>query len=196
MKWKIAALSVAAVLAAAFHTPALATTYNYVGNPFTSNDAPGVGSNVTGTVTFDFDTSGFTGQLHQVDVSNLVMTSGIYSFNLTTSANTQFDLTLGVITDWHVDSGTPPFFTGYAVQALGLLGAGGFEQDDVLFYTAGQYFGPGAFVSCNDGCVQHGWTEAAPSATPLPAALPLFASGLGALGFARWRRKRKVVLAA
>jgi hypothetical protein len=27
--------------------------------------------------------------------------------------------------------------------------------------------------------------------TPLPAALPLFASGLGALGFLSWRRKRK-----
>jgi hypothetical protein len=27
--------------------------------------------------------------------------------------------------------------------------------------------------------------------TPLPAALPLFASGLGALGLVSWRRKRK-----
>jgi len=30
-----------------------------------------------------------------------------------------------------------------------------------------------------------------PSATPLPAALPLFATGLGALGLLGWRRKRK-----
>ena len=29
------------------------------------------------------------------------------------------------------------------------------------------------------------------AATPLPAALPLFASGLGALGLLGWRRKRK-----
>jgi PEP-CTERM motif len=29
------------------------------------------------------------------------------------------------------------------------------------------------------------------NATPLPAALPLFASGLGALGLLGWRRKRK-----
>ena len=34
-------------------------------------------------------------------------------------------------------------------------------------------------------------TGAAPSAVPLPAALPLFASGLGALGLLGWRRKRK-----
>jgi len=32
---------------------------------------------------------------------------------------------------------------------------------------------------------------ASTSAVPLPAALPLFASGLGALGFLGWRRKRK-----
>jgi hypothetical protein len=31
----------------------------------------------------------------------------------------------------------------------------------------------------------------APSATPLPAALPLFATGLGAMGLLGWRRKRK-----
>jgi hypothetical protein len=31
----------------------------------------------------------------------------------------------------------------------------------------------------------------APSETPLPAALPLFATGLGALGLLGWRRKRK-----
>jgi hypothetical protein len=34
------------------------------------------------------------------------------------------------------------------------------------------------------------------STTPLPAALPLFASGLGGLGLLTWRRKRKAALAA
>jgi hypothetical protein len=32
--------------------------------------------------------------------------------------------------------------------------------------------------------------------TPLPAALPLFASGLGALGVMGWRRKRKAAVKA
>lgn len=32
--------------------------------------------------------------------------------------------------------------------------------------------------------------------TPLPAALPLFASGVGALGFLGWRRKRKTAIPA
>ena len=34
---------------------------------------------------------------------------------------------------------------------------------------------------------------AEPTVTPLPAALPLFATGLGALGLLGWRRKRKQV---
>jgi hypothetical protein len=34
------------------------------------------------------------------------------------------------------------------------------------------------------------------AATPLPAALPLFAGGLGGLGFFGWRRKRKAQAAA
>jgi hypothetical protein len=35
-----------------------------------------------------------------------------------------------------------------------------------------------------------------PATTPLPAALPLFASGLGGLGFLQWRRKKKAAAAA
>ena len=31
-----------------------------------------------------------------------------------------------------------------------------------------------------------------PTVTPLPAALPLFATGLGALGLLGWRRNKKV----
>jgi hypothetical protein len=34
-------------------------------------------------------------------------------------------------------------------------------------------------------------TSFSPNPTPLPAALPLFATGLGALGLLGWRRKRK-----
>ena len=41
-----------------------------------------------------------------------------------------------------------------------------------------------------------GITNGAAAATPLPAALPLFASGLGALGLLGWRRKRKVLAVA
>jgi len=48
------------------------------------------------------------------------------------------------------------------------------------------------------GCTTCSTAEAAVTATPLPAAAPLFASGLGAMGVFGWRRKRKntAVLAA
>jgi hypothetical protein len=43
------------------------------------------------------------------------------------------------------------------------------------------------------GLGDEGWgvEQVSVSATPLPAALPLFATGLGALGLLGWRRKRK-----
>ena len=41
----------------------------------------------------------------------------------------------------------------------------------------------------------YGFTVGAPQ-VPLPAALPLFATGLGALGLLGWRRKRKAQAAA
>jgi len=41
-----------------------------------------------------------------------------------------------------------------------------------------------------------GFSGIATFSTPLPAALPLFATGLGALGLLGWRRKRKAQAAA
>jgi hypothetical protein len=52
----------------------------------------------------------------------------------------------------------------------------GFTIDDVRFGIAGQVV--------------------VPSGVPLPGALPLFATGLGALGLLGWRRKRKTQAAA
>jgi len=67
-------------------------------------------------------------------------------------------------------------------------------------YTTANYTGPGCFT-CTTGTGNYnpGFANTAtPSATPLPAALPLFATGLGTLGLLGWRRKRKnaAVLAA
>jgi hypothetical protein len=47
------------------------------------------------------------------------------------------------------------------------------------------YLAPSAFPNGNQ------YNGTIPSTTPLPAALPLFASGLGGLGLLGWRRKRK-----
>jgi hypothetical protein len=52
---------------------------------------------------------------------------------------------------------------------------------------------PGVRFVAEDGTI---FPDAANIATPIPAALPLFATGLGALGALGWRRKRKAAIAA
>ena len=56
------------------------------------------------------------------------------------------------------------------------------------------------FANCGGSCGGDGWSgnlkitytyDPPPSQVPLPGALPLFATGLGALGLLGWRRKRK-----
>jgi hypothetical protein len=64
-----------------------------------------------------------------------------------------------------------------------------FEPPDPCFSGAAcQASGPIVFF---DQPVAIGTWTVTISETPLPAALPLFASGLGALGLLGWRRKRK-----
>ena len=55
--------------------------------------------------------------------------------------------------------------------------------------------GPG-IATCGTGWsgsldITYNFTPSTAAETPLPAALPLFATGLGALGLLGWRRKRK-----
>ena len=57
------------------------------------------------------------------------------------------------------------------------------EFDDVVL--------SGNFVSSTDGLSGSITYTYTPAATPLPAALPMFATGLGGLGLLGWRRKRK-----
>jgi hypothetical protein len=83
--------------------------------------------------------------------------------------------------------------TSRGIDASGTIscsGAGctGFDATTPVFYSAAytQNGGPGAQInaSFNDSTTP-------PSTIPLPAALPLFATGVGGFGFLGWRRKRK-----
>jgi hypothetical protein len=62
----------------------------------------------------------------------------------------------------------------------------------------GSYNGPGC-ENCDTSPFNPLFEGTAPTggaATPLPAALPLFAGGLGGLGLLGWRRKRKAAALA
>ena len=80
--------------------------------------------------------------------------------------------------------------TVYQVHMLASVSA---DYDHTAVAEVDPYFGvpDGYTLYISDGI-----GNAPASATPLPAALPLFASGLGALGLLGWRRKRKAAAIA
>ena len=101
---------------------------------------------------------------------------------------------LGVFTENLIVSLVSPGATSLGIAATGTITettliSGSLLTSAPVFYSAAytQNGGPGAQInaSFNDS------TTAPPSGTPLPAALPLFATGLGAMGLLGWRRKRK-----
>ncbi len=71
------------------------------------------------------------------------------------------------------------------------LGDSNFSSATFALFT-----GVNVITGIFDGNVGNGDFEFIAEATPLPAALPLFASGLGALGLLGWRRKRKAAVSA
>ena len=102
---------------------------------------------------------------------------GYYSFDLATDSN-------GIPTSWHLNSNSFPTDLGAetcndapacALDSTEILPIGGINPDE-----GSNYSDPGT------------WTV---TTTPLPAALPLFATGLGALGLFGWRRKPKTAAA-
>jgi len=184
----------AALFAAVCQAPASATTYNYVGNPYTSNGDPAnFGTHMTASVTFDFDTSAASGtfSLSGGHIADLQLTSGIFTTPIALMDPTTSNLTLtsGVITGWFLAS---------------LLSSGGFDLSSISDPQAQ----PGGFAfdriianACPSPCTSMAlnfqnpgvWSVAAPavSTTPLPAALPLFGSALAMFGgIARWRKRR------
>jgi hypothetical protein len=89
--------------------------------------------------------------------------------------------------------------------AFGPFLANGFAQDGNPNFTSAEYGCPtGNFCDINVVNRTNQWaldilnvaSADAAGATPLPAALPLFAGGLGALGLLGWRRKRKAAALA
>jgi hypothetical protein len=77
----------------------------FVPNPNAAADAAKFGTNMTGAVTFDFDTTGVTGSFGLNDITSLSLFSGVYSVTTNFGPSTFFTLTNGLITDWVIFAG-------------------------------------------------------------------------------------------
>jgi hypothetical protein len=134
-----------------------------------------VGFNLTGQIA---ETIGVTNVTATIDIPILGGSLGIGPFTITQSPIT--------VNATNTD-------TGNAV--LKYIGVGTFEAS--FAYSA--LCGLGTPFSCGPGFsgdVAFTYTYSPVAAVPLPAALPLFATGLGVLGLLGWRRKKKAAALA
>jgi hypothetical protein len=85
------------------------------------------------------------------------------------------------------------FDNGLGLIASSLIGYDLSTSIGPISGTVNSTLGSGSFATA-DGNLQFTGSDSlsfTAAVTPLPAALPLFATGLGALGWLGWRRKRK-----
>jgi hypothetical protein len=189
-------LSSVVVVAASLITlgalPSRADTYNYTGNDYTnvvSCGAPCSGPFYTTSMKVMGD---FVISTLADDLTLQIVTPTSFSFNdgvqtLTNLNSTgQFQITTngsGVPTNWLI----LVELIGDTSDYIELSGPLEFNNDEVAQSQYGMC-GPDQCYAYNDSA---GSFNDVASTTPLPAALPLFATGLGAMGLFGWRRKRK-----
>jgi hypothetical protein len=140
------------------------------------------------------------GVVPQFDISNIQLTYPGLSLGAGALASS-----LGSDFSAFVDPATGAFIFHDNFQGLAVVAYGGFLFSDTFLAITvdnpNQNFTGVAdqFNALNNGSAIAGfptagfWAASFPvvTLTPLPAALPLFASGLSALGLLAWRRKRK-----
>jgi hypothetical protein len=166
---------------------------NKVPNPNAATDAAAFGTNLTGFVTFDFDTTGVTGTFERGTLVPIItgqFTSGNANFFPVTGADF-FTLTDGAMTAWRIQGGPLGSCGGFSIPSgCGLESSSTtipltISAGDRIETVSRQEF----FTAESD--VPGTWSLTAP--VPLPAVgsgLPglILASG-GLLG--RWRRRRR-----
>ena len=172
-----------------------ATVYNI-------NEVINVASSVVGTLTTDGFIGSLTDPTHIVDW-NLTVTANTVSGNLfgPSSGNNSTvtsllgpalvasatDLTFNFVSltasEFRIQSSNVSWL--FEAYANPIFGQEFVTIDTIDFGTLGgtRNFSDSSVIG----------VATATSATPLPAALPLFAGGLGALGLLGWRRKRKQI---
>jgi hypothetical protein len=191
------------------------STIGFIGSPFASVTAGGsvlldgsgttINAGGTAVLTYTFSVQGPTGPANSVPVGFDILIST--SINGEASANASIDV-----------GGADAGFNLARVNGNGFLGEIVLNLTPGNTYQVNLSAGAGAFGQAGASALvdPHIFIDSpalallysivlpdgvgndlppgfggSPVATPLPAALPLFASGLGALGLLGWRRKRK-----
>jgi hypothetical protein len=157
---------------------------------------PFSGLGVSGTFVLDADNGHYSATLNVPGLPSFFQTSAVSGIGLgkIDTGNSEGD----VFQIW-----IPPLFNSFANF---IAYTGGPTGGDAFFDASGTFATTGQTVTCNGpfgptSCVVVlsdfvGTISPEVSGAPLPAALPLFAAGLGALGLLGWRRKRKAAALA
>jgi hypothetical protein len=150
-------------------------------------------------------------------VYELGFDSNLYSVNLTNGALTLIGNTgLPIVSptgmsangpNLYINSQSNLYLMDLTTGAASLVGSTSPTQFGTMVYIDGVYYAgtatdapykvvtfdpnTAAVLTSQDSNSDIFWGLAPVTTTPLPAALPLFATGLGALGLIGWRRKRK-----
>jgi hypothetical protein len=186
----LAAVVAAALSAMGAATAGADTIYTYTGPVFTSASSPWTTSDFV-TVTLDFvnPLPSNLATLSSEIPSSFSFTDGIPADTITnpTSLVTSFFATdaSGDITEWDIAAQNSTIGIGseFCTSLACLIFLGGTNAYDYAVTVSG-ILADGT----NTGGSPSDWVV---TTTPLPAALPLFAGGLGAMGLLGWRRKRK-----
>jgi PEP-CTERM motif len=214
MRYLLAALLILVV------SPVAATTYDYVGQPFTSFSGLCNASsctNVTGTVTFDFDTSNFSGQLFLSgsDVASLTLglargltasplfaqTIGFpsstswfnapadtYGFKVQLLGN--FTLVDGAIASWSLSGNAGQVGCGGG-PGCAVGGSGVFSSPTSDSSSVVSYNGYNSVLISTSASNNGGgfWTEEIAPPVPEPSTWAMMVLGFAGLGFMACRRK-------
>lgn len=175
--------------------PLMATTYEYTGSLYTTvNDelcGGCLGTNLTGTVTLNFDTSSATGTFRDAvfggnAFTSVTLTSGSLQSQLGVVSLSNFiTLTNGSVTAWSLSDLAENQFCNCVLSTV-FDGAVGLDSATHQLQT-GFPFLVTASTSGSPGV----WTAVDLSPIPLPPTLPLFAAAIGIMGLLRWRRSAK-----